>query len=124
MVKSLGIQIVNCENLIPNEEIQAYLKEGLEVITYVANSESLFSQMWCLGVNMVTSERFRRFTMMTKPTWYRTKLQYYAISIVIVAQVITAILLQAIYYLHSNGVRFLSRAGIRENVERGVDKDT
>jgi len=108
-VRSLGMNIVNCENLISNEEIQAYKNEGLEVITYVANSESLFSQMWCLGVDMVTTERFRKFTLMTKPNWYRNKQQDIIICVLIEAQVLIVMAIQAFFYLRSNGILFFSR---------------
>jgi glycerophosphoryl diester phosphodiesterase len=64
--KHANVSIVNALSAMGNGALQSYLQAGLHLNTYTVNDRWLFSQMWCLGSNTVTTETFRDLTKMTR----------------------------------------------------------
>jgi len=63
--------------------LRDYVKDGLHVNTFVVNTRWVYSQMWLLGVQTVTTETFRDLAFMQSPKWYLAEKDYLVLWITV-----------------------------------------
>ncbi|KAH3743278.1 glycerophosphoinositol inositolphosphodiesterase GDPD2 [Pelomyxa schiedti] len=65
--KKLGYSIINAHFSVHDSELTTWHQGGLEVNIFVVNAPWLFSQMWCLGYDSVTSDNAHTLSRLERP---------------------------------------------------------
>jgi glycerophosphoryl diester phosphodiesterase len=87
----MDFDLINTHHGIANDLFRQYNKEGILVNTWTVNSISRFSQLWCLGVDYVTTDTPQDFQNLDTPIWSLSSPIY--VSIWIILDVVCIILI-------------------------------
>ncbi len=77
--RATGKQMINAPDNILNMFYRSYQEAGITLNVYGINSKYRFSQVWCLGVDFVTTDSPQLFYQMNSPEFYIIAEDYYMI---------------------------------------------
>ncbi|XP_048400702.1 glycerophosphoinositol inositolphosphodiesterase GDPD2-like isoform X2 [Stegostoma tigrinum] len=96
-------------------EIRNYAEKNISINLYVVNERWLFSTLWCVKVNSVTTNACHIFKNMHEPIWHITPGTYKAIWITV--DLVSFLLIVLIYVLHRSRHRKIQVGRGEENIE-------
>ncbi|MBN2156918.1 MAG: hypothetical protein JW776_12820 [Candidatus Lokiarchaeota archaeon] len=100
---SMGSELVNTHHGLTNEQFKSYDLAGIEVMVWTVDSVSRFSQLWCLGVDLIKTNNLHLMGPLTKPFW-SMKVIYYEVSWILII-ILTPTLSFSIYLLVKKKVK-------------------
>jgi glycerophosphoryl diester phosphodiesterase len=67
---AMGYDMLNSHHGLSNDILRNYEAGGVILNAWTVNSVFRYSQLWCLGVDYVTTDYPQSFSSMTQPVWY------------------------------------------------------
>jgi glycerophosphoryl diester phosphodiesterase len=83
-VISMGADLVNTHHGLTNNQFREYEEAGIEVMCWTCDNIARFSQLWCLGVDLIKTNNLHLMVPLTKPIWTMKTTVYYSIWIALI----------------------------------------
>jgi glycerophosphoinositol inositolphosphodiesterase len=81
---SLGGELVNTHHGLTNKQFREYEAAGIEVMCWTVDSVSRFSQLWCLGVDLIKTNNLHLMVPLSKPIWTMKTSYYYVAWVILI----------------------------------------
>ncbi len=88
---SLGGELVNTHHGLTNRQFREYEEASIDVMCWTVDSISRFSQLWCLGVDLIKTNNLHLMVPLTRPIWTIKTTYYYLtwVSLIVLCPVIS-----------------------------------
>lgn len=80
----LGSELVNTHHGLTNKQFREYEESGIQTMTWTVDSVSRFSQLWCLGVDIIKTNNLHIMVPLTSPIWNMDRTFYYLAWILLI----------------------------------------